>query len=120
MMDKHIQKVLSYINSECEAGSYKVISDEDLISVFNKKYKPTEKEIAGFIEELKRKKLITVKYKDDTSYLVTSTQSGKNFSFSEPSEIKFKTKHIIFFVSLSLASGILSGLIFGLILKFFG
>lgn len=121
MLDKHVQKILSYINSECGDGSYKVITDEDLISVFNKKYKPASNDIAEFLEELKRKKLITVKYKDDSSYLLTSTQSGKNFSFSEePAEIKFKTKHILLFIFTSLGSGFLGGFAAGVIIKFFG
>ena len=121
MLDKHTQKILSYINTECENGSYKVITDEDLMSVFNKKYKPTANNIAEFIEELKRKKLITVKYKDDSSYLITSTPSGKSFSFSEESsEIKLKANHLIFLISAFLASGFLGGLAAGVIFKFFG
>lgn len=121
MLDKHTQKVLSYINSQCKDGSYKVITAEDLISLFNKKYKPAPNDIALFIENLKHKKLIVVKYKDDSSYLVTATNSGKNFSFNqEPLDIKLQKRHILFFIATSLASAILGGIIAGLFIKFFG
>jgi len=120
LLDKHSQKLLSYINAECENGSYKVITVEDLMAVFSGKYRPTADVVAELIEELKRKKFIVVKYKDESSYLLTSTQSGKNFSFSEePVEIKFKIKHILFFAAASLASGILGGLTVGLFFMFF-
>lgn len=121
MIDKHAQKILSYINSQCEEGSYKVITNDDLISVFNKKYKPTQQEIAEFIEDLKQKKFIVVKYKDETSFLLTSTNSGKTFSFSEePGEFKLKGKYIALLISLSFTAGFLGSLLAGLILRFFG
>lgn len=121
MPDKNAQKILSYINSECKDGVFKVITNEDLVSVFDKKHRPTENEISKSIEELKRKKLITVKYKDDSFYLITGTENSKIFSFKEePAVIKFELKHILLFISTSLAAGLAGGLISGLILKLFG
>ena len=122
MIDKNSQKILAYINVQCETGAYKVITNEDLIALFNdKKYKLSVNEISDIIDGLQTKKLIMVKYKDDSSFLLTTTSSGENFSFSEePQKFKITGKLVVLFTTAAILLGFIGGIAAGLIIKFIG
>ena len=119
-LDKKTRVVLSYINAECAEGSYKVIPNEDFLNLFPKKQKVTLEDISKIIDELKNKKLIVFKYKDESSFMITSTQDGKEFfTKAEPVPIvKIKKSYFVTFFLLFLAVAVLGGIISSLIMKF--
>ena len=119
-LEKNLRIVLSFINAECVEGSYKVIPNDDFLSLFAKKQNITLDEITKIIEELQHKKLIIFKYKDDSSFLLTSTQDGKEYFYrAEPVPVvKIKRSYFVIFFLLFLAVAILGGIVSALIMRF--
>ncbi|MCL1901089.1 MAG: hypothetical protein FWG51_01690 [Firmicutes bacterium] len=119
-LDKKTRIVLSFINAECVEGSYKVIPNDDFLNLFTKKQKITLDDVTKIIEDLKNKKLIAFKYKDDSSFLITSTPDGKEF-FTKTEivpVVKIKKSHFIIFSLLFLGVAIIGGIISSLMMRF--
>lgn len=118
-LDKKTRIVLSFINAECVEGSYKVIPNDDFLNLFRKKQKVTLDDITKIIEELTNKKLIVFKYKDENSFVITSSPEGKeHLSKTEPVPVvKIKKSYFVIFFLLFLAVAILGGIISTLIMR---